>query len=85
MNELIIRAHYPAITHLDFSARLQTVEEQDPRAIGTLLKIFKQITGRGILINTSFNIRGEPIVCTPEDAYRCFYHTDIDFLVWEII
>lgn len=75
------RSHYPAITHLDFSARLQTVEEQDPRAIGTLLKIFKQITGRGILINTSFNIRGEPIVCTPEDAYRCFYHTDIDFLV----
>lgn len=76
-----VRSSFPAITHLDYSARLQTVDDLDPRPIGELLRQFKNITGVGMLINTSFNIRGEPIVCTPEDAYRCFYHTAIDFLV----
>jgi len=75
------RSDVPAITHVDYSARIQTVDtERNPRLHG-LLRAFKEITGYGILVNTSFNVRSEPIVCTPEDAYRCFMRTGIDILV----
>lgn len=75
------RSDVPAITHVDYSARIQTVSpERHPEVYG-ILKAFKAITGSGILVNTSFNVRSEPIVCTPEDAYRCFMRTGIDLLV----
>ena len=75
------RSTLPAITHVDFSARIQTVDGvASPRYYG-LIKAFKAETGVGVLINTSFNVRGEPIVCTPEDAYRCFMRTEMDYLV----
>ncbi len=77
------RSSLPAITHVDYSARVQTVhEETNPRYHG-LLKAFEAQTGCGVLVNTSFNVRGEPIVCTPEDAYRCFMRTEMDYLVLE--
>ena len=77
------RSDIPAVTHLDFSARLQTVHaETNPRYLG-LIKAFQGRTGYGIVVNTSFNVRGEPIVCTPEDAYRCFMRTEMDYLVLE--
>lgn len=77
------RSDIPAVTHLDYSARVQTVSEDvSPRFYG-LLKEFQKRTGCGVLINTSFNIRGEPIVGSPEDAIRCFIHTDMDALVLE--
>jgi carbamoyltransferase len=79
----IERSDLPAITHVDYSARIQTVDpERHPRYYA-ILKAFEARTGYGILVNTSFNIRGEPIVCTPEDAYRCFMFTDMDALVLE--
>jgi carbamoyltransferase len=75
------RSDVPAITHLDFSARLQSVhKETNPRYHG-LISAFEEQTGYGIVVNTSFNVRGEPIVCTPEDAYRCFMATEMDYLV----
>lgn len=75
------RSDIPAITHIDFSARIQTVHiETNPR-YHALIKAFKAQTGYGLVVNTSFNVRGEPIVCTPEDAYRCFMRTEMDFLV----
>jgi carbamoyltransferase len=75
------RSDVPAITHVDYSARIQTVDtERNPR-LHALLRAFKDVTGYGILVNTSFNVRSEPIVCTPEDAYRCFMRTGIDILV----
>lgn len=75
------RSDVPAVTHVDYSARIQTVDqERNPRLYG-LLQEFKRLTGYGILVNTSFNVRSEPIVCTPEDAYRCFMRTGIDILV----
>jgi carbamoyltransferase len=75
------RSTIPAVTHVDFSARIQTVtREQNPR-LYALLERFEQITGCGVLVNTSFNVRGEPIVCSPDDAYRCFVNTGIDHLV----
>jgi carbamoyltransferase len=75
------RSDIPAITHIDYSARIQTVtSDTNPRYYG-LIKAFEKQTGCGVLINTSFNVRGEPIVCTPEDAYRCFMRTNIDVLV----
>jgi carbamoyltransferase len=75
------RSDIPAVTHVDFSARIQTVDtDRNPR-LHALLKAFKDVTGYGILVNTSFNVRSEPIVCTPEDAYRCFMRTGIDILV----
>jgi carbamoyltransferase len=77
------RSDIPAVTHLDYSARVQTVhEETNPRYHG-LLKAFEAQTGCAVLVNTSFNVRGEPIVCTPEDAYRCFMRTEMDVLVLE--
>ena len=78
-----LRSVVPAVTHVDFSARLQTVDgEQNPR-LAALMRKFKERTGCPVLINTSFNVRGEPIVCTPQDALRCFYGTEMDVLVLE--
>ena len=75
------RSNLPAITHVDYSARVQTVSnETNPRYYG-LIKAFKKRTGCSMLVNTSFNVRGEPIVCTPQDAYRCFMRTEMDVLV----
>nr|WP_255534577.1 carbamoyltransferase C-terminal domain-containing protein [Chryseolinea lacunae] len=71
----------PAITHVDGSARVQTVSQETNERFAKLLQYFNAITGCPILLNTSFNVRGEPIVCTPEDALRCFVTTDIDCLV----
>jgi len=76
-----VRSDIPAITHLDFTARLQTVHRETNPRFWELLKAFKERTGYGVIVNTSFNVRGEPIVCTPEDAYRCFMRTDMDYLV----
>jgi carbamoyltransferase len=75
------RSDVPAITHLDYSCRLQTVHKETNERYWNLINAFKQQTGCGIIINTSFNVRGEPIVCTPEDAYRCFMNTEMDYLV----
>lgn len=77
------RSDVPAITHLDFSARVQTVHQSTNPKYWALIRAFKKLTGYGLLINTSFNVRGEPIVCTPYDAYRCFMSTEIDYLVIE--
>jgi carbamoyltransferase len=79
----VVRSTLPAITHVDYSARVQTVDPQRHGRFFRLLKAFEQLTGCPILVNTSFNIRGEPLVCTPEDAYRCFLATDMDALVLE--
>jgi len=76
-----IRSTLPAVTHLDYSARVQTVEPAGNPLVYDLLLRFEQATGCGVLVNTSFNVRGEPIVCTPDDAYRCFMHTEMDYLV----
>lgn len=75
------RSDLPAITHIDYSARIQTVDDTSNPRLYNLLKTFKEITGYSVLVNTSFNVRGEPIVCTPEDAYRCFMSTEMDCLV----
>ncbi|MEX2363082.1 MAG: carbamoyltransferase C-terminal domain-containing protein, partial [Balneolaceae bacterium] len=75
------RSAYPAITHIDFSARIQTVHRQTNLRYWNLIKAFKEQTGCGMVVNTSFNVRGEPIVCTPEDAYRCFMNTEMDYLI----
>jgi carbamoyltransferase len=74
------RSDIPAVTHVDYSARVQTVHAQTNPRFHALLTRFKAITGCPVLVNTSFNIRGEPIVGTPEDAFRCFMGTDIDVL-----
>ncbi|MBN1823542.1 MAG: carbamoyltransferase [Endomicrobiales bacterium] len=75
------RSDIPAVTHLDFSARLQTVHRQTNPDFWNLMEAFRKKTGCGVMVNTSFNVRGEPIVCSPEDAYRCFMKTDMDLLV----
>ena len=76
-----VRSDIPAITHVDYSARVQTVcRETSPRYYD-IIKAFEDLTGFGVIINTSFNVRGEPIICTPEDAYRCFMRTEMDYLV----
>lgn len=75
------RSSLPAITHVDFSARVQTVHRETNPRFHALISAFKARTGVGVLVNTSFNVRGEPIVCTPEDAYRCFMRTEMDALV----
>jgi carbamoyltransferase len=77
------RSDIPAVTHVDYSARVQTVHEKTNPRYYKLLKAFEALTGCGVIVNTSFNVRGEPIVCTPEDAYRCFMRTDMDVLVLE--
>ena len=75
------RSVLQSITHLDFSARVQTVHKETNLKYWELIKAFKKITGYGLVVNTSFNVRGEPIVCTPYDAYRCFMSTEMDYLV----
>jgi carbamoyltransferase len=77
------RSTIPAVTHVDFSARIQTVHAETNPRYDALLRRFKERTGCGVLVNTSFNVRGEPIVCTPEDAWRCFMGTELDLLVVE--
>jgi carbamoyltransferase len=79
----VIRSDIPAITHVDFSARIQSVNRETAPRYHKVIKAFEKRTGYGIIVNTSFNIRGEPIVCTPKDAYRCFMFTDMDALVLE--
>ena len=79
----IKRSKIPAVTHVDYSARVQTVHQKTNPKYYKLIKKFKSITGCPVLVNTSFNIRGEPIVCTPEDAFKCFMGTNLDILVIE--
>jgi carbamoyltransferase len=76
-----LRSDLPSITHVDYSARIQTVSREVNPRYWQLLHQFKELTGYGMVVNTSFNVRGEPIVCTPEDAYRCFMRTEMDCLV----
>ena len=75
------RSTLPAITHVDYSARIQTVSRDGNPLLHDLLLRFESATGCAVLVNTSFNVRGEPIVCTPDDAYRCFMNTEMDFLI----
>src|SRR5690606_4668357 len=75
------RSEIPAVTHVDYSARIQTVHAETNPRYHALLTAFKERTGCPVLVNTSFNVRGEPIVCTPEDAFRCFMGSDIEMLV----
>jgi carbamoyltransferase len=77
------RSELPAITHVDYSARIQTIHKDTNPAYYSMIDAFNKRTGCGVVVNTSFNVRGEPIVCTPEDAYRCFMRTEMDFLVVE--
>ena len=73
--------HIPAVTHVDLSARIQSVKREDNPRYYDLSSAFEKKTGVPVLINTSFNVRGEPVVCSPEDAFRCFMRTHMDFLV----
>ncbi len=75
------RSDLPAVTHIDFSARIQTVHRETNERYWKLINSFKQLTGYSVIVNTSFNVRGEPIVCTPEDSYKCFMRTEMDYLV----
>jgi carbamoyltransferase len=79
----VVRSTIPAVTHVDYSARVQTVDEDRNPRFHRLLSTFHRLTGCPVLVNTSFNVRGEPIVCTPRDAYRCFQGTEMDVLVLE--
>jgi carbamoyltransferase len=77
------RSDIPAVTHLDYSARLQTVNRKDKPDYYEVISEFEKLTGCAVIVNTSFNVRGEPIVCSPEDAYQCFMRTEMDVLVME--
>jgi carbamoyltransferase len=77
------RSEIPAVTHVDYSARIQTVRRETNPLYWDIIEAFRQKTGCAVVVNTSFNVRGEPIVCTPEDSYRCFMRTEMDFLVLE--
>ena len=77
----VVRSDIPAVTHIDYSARIQTVSPDTNPNYYDLIEEFERLTGCAVLVNTSFNVRGEPIVCTPADAYRCFMRTHIDYLV----
>jgi len=79
----VVRSSVPAITHVDYSARVQTVDRERNPGFYRVMETFYKMTGCPVLVNTSFNVRGEPIVCTPEDAYRCFLATEMDALVLE--
>ena len=79
----VSRSDIPAVTHLDYSARLQSVNRMDKPDYYEIIAEFEKLTGCAVVVNTSFNVRGEPIICTPEDAYRCFMRTEIDVLVIE--
>jgi carbamoyltransferase len=76
-----LRSDLPSITHIDYSARIQTVHAETNPRYHQLISDFKSTTGIGVVVNTSFNVRGEPIVCTPADAYRCLMRTEMDYLV----
>jgi len=76
-----LRSDVPAITHIDYSARIQSISKKTNERFWKLINAYKQKTGYGLLVNTSFNVRGEPIICTPEDAYKCFMRTEMDYLV----
>ena len=77
----VVRSDIPAVTHIDYSARVQTVTRDTNPNYYDLITEFDRLTGCPVLVNTSFNVRGEPIVCTPADAYRCFMRTNIDYLI----
>ena len=77
----VMRSEIPAVTHVDYSARVQTVHRETNPRYHALLSAFKARTGCPVLVNTSFNVRGEPICCTPDDAFRCFMGSEIDLLV----
>jgi carbamoyltransferase len=77
------RSEIPAVTHVDYSARVQTVRREERPLYHQLIAEFDKLTGCPVVVNTSFNVRGEPIVCTPQDAYRCFMRTGIDSLAIE--
>jgi carbamoyltransferase len=79
----VLRSDIPAVTHVDYSARIQTVHKETNPAYHSILEKFQEKEGCGVIVNTSFNVRGEPIVCSPEDAYRCFMRTEMDVLVLE--
>jgi carbamoyltransferase len=78
-----LRSDIPAITHIDYSARVQSINREVNPRYWQVINDFKKLTGYGVIVNTSFNVRGEPIVCTPEDAYKCFMRTEMDYLVME--
>ena len=77
----VVRSSVPAITHVDYTARIQTVHKETNPRYYSLISKFKEKTGCPILVNTSFNVRGEPIICSPTDAFKCFMGTDLDLLV----
>ncbi len=77
----VARSTIPAVTHVDYTARIQTVHKSTNERYHKLISKFEEKTGCPVLVNTSFNVRGEPIVCTPEDSYRCFMRTEMDLLV----
>ncbi len=77
----VARSDVPAITHVDYSARLQTVNREENDLYYDTINAFRERTGCPVIINTSFNVRGEPIVCTPQDAYTCFMRTEMDYLI----
>ena len=79
----VVRSEIPAVTHVDYSARVQTVRKQTNALYWKIIESFRKRTGCPVIVNTSFNVRGEPIVCTPEDSYRCFMRTEMDVLVLE--
>ncbi len=79
----VVRSTIPAVTHVDYSARIQTVDEARHGRFYRLMHAFERLTGCAVIVNTSFNVRGEPIVCRPEEAYRCFAATEMDALVLE--
>jgi carbamoyltransferase len=79
----VARSDVPAITHVDYSARLQTVHKETNPAYHRMIESFYEMTGCPLIVNTSFNVRGEPIVCSPTDAYMCFMRTEMDYLVME--
>jgi carbamoyltransferase len=79
----VVRSEVPAITHVDYSARLQTAHEETNPYYHKMIKAFQGLTACPVIVNTSFNVRGEPIVCSPKDAYTCFMRTEMDYLVME--
>jgi len=79
------RREIPAVTHVDGSARVQTVTRETNPLYWEIIEAFRKRTGCPVIVNTSFNVRGEPIVCTPEDSYRCFMRTEMDYLVLETL
>jgi carbamoyltransferase len=77
----VVRSSITAVTHVDYSARVQTAHKETNPRYWQMIDRFRQLTGCPVIVNTSFNVRGEPIVCTPLDAYKCFMRTEMDYLV----